>query len=234
MKTMIEAGRPFRAKALAIVIMVALVAVVAGCGDPVTMYNLTIDSTAGGVVTVPGEGTFTNPAGAVVNLVAKPDTGYYLVNWSGDVQKIDNTNIITTTIHILDNYHITANFAEYIAGTSTTARIAAGKYHTVGLKWDDTAVAVGKTTTGQCNVTDWTDIMQVAAGNEHTVGLKSDGTVVAVGANWAGQDKVDAWTDIVQLAAGHYHTVGLKSDGNVVAAGIGAELYKWNLGGATT
>jgi alpha-tubulin suppressor-like RCC1 family protein len=33
----------------------------------------------------------------------------------------------------------------------------------------------------ECNVGDWTDIIQVAAGSSHTIGLKSDGTVVAVG-----------------------------------------------------
>jgi len=33
----------------------------------------------------------------------------------------------------------------------------------------------------ECDVGDWTDIIQVAAGDLHTVGLKSDGTVVAVG-----------------------------------------------------
>ena len=61
--------------------------------------------------------------------------------------------------------------------------VAAGFYHTVGLKADGTVVAVGENYLGQCNVGNWTDIVQVAAGSYHTVGLKADGTVVAVGSN---------------------------------------------------
>ena len=64
-----------------------------------------------------------------------------------------------------------------------TPIIAAGQYHTVGLKSDGTVVAVGDNYDGQCDVgsQSWTDIVQVAAGDFHTVGLKADGTVVAVG-----------------------------------------------------
>ena len=71
--------------------------------------------------------------------------------------------------------------------------VAAGDYHTVGLKDDGTVVAVGRNIEGQCNVGGWTDITQVAAGNWHTVGLKSNGTVVAVGWNGEGQCDVDGW-----------------------------------------
>ena len=52
----------------------------------------------------------------------------------------------------------------------------------MGLKSDGTVVAVGWNDHGQCNVGDWTGIVQVAAGGYHTIGLKSDGTVVAAGA----------------------------------------------------
>jgi len=123
-------------------------------------------------------------------------------------------------------------------------QVAAGYIHTVGVKADGTVVAttIGDPSYdyGQCDVTDWTDIVQVAAGFYHTVGLKADGTVVATTivvpttisepSEDYGQCDVADWTDIIQVAAGDYHTVGLRSDGTVVAAGIGAELYKWNLG----
>ena len=36
--------------------------------------------------------------------------------------------------------------------------VAAGYYHTVGLKSDGTVVAVGTNLYGQCNVSGWTDI----------------------------------------------------------------------------
>jgi alpha-tubulin suppressor-like RCC1 family protein len=89
---------------------------------------------------------------------------------------------------------------------------------------------VGDNSYGQCDVGNWTDIIQVAAGYGHTVGLKSDGTVIAVGGNQWGQCNVSGWTDITQVAAGSYHTVGRKSDGTVVAAGPEIEFAKWNLG----
>jgi alpha-tubulin suppressor-like RCC1 family protein len=59
--------------------------------------------------------------------------------------------------------------------------VAAGYDHTVGLETDGTVVAVGDNTYGQCNVGNWTDIIQVSAGSQHTVRFKSDGTVVAAG-----------------------------------------------------
>jgi len=95
--------------------------------------------------------------------------------------------------------------------------IAAGAYHTAGLKTDGTVVAVGNNEYDQCNVADWRDIVAVAAGEEHTVGLKADGSVVAVGIS--GACKVSHWQDIIAIAAGTYHTIGLKSDGTVVATG---------------
>ena len=62
-----------------------------------------------------------------------------------------------------------------------TPMVAAGYEHTVGLKSDGTAVAVGNKYYGQCDVGGWTDITQVATGYWHTVGLKANGTVVDAG-----------------------------------------------------
>ena len=97
--------------------------------------------------------------------------------------------------------------------------LAAGAYHTVGLRSDGTVVAAGGNDYGQCDVDSWTDIVAVAAESHHTVGLRSDGTVVATGLNDDGQCDVDSWTNIVAVAAGYGHTVGLRGDGTVVAAG---------------
>lgn len=74
--------------------------------------------------------------------------------------------------------------------------ITAGRRHTVGLKSDGTVVAVGDNKYGQCNVSDWRDIVAIAAGCAHTVGLKSDGTVAAVGDNEYGQCDVSGWRGI--------------------------------------
>ncbi len=103
-----------------------------------------------------------------------------------------------------------------------TTSIAAGSFHTVGLKTDGTVIAVGRNSDGQCDVSGWADIVAAAAGGIHTVGLKTDGTVVAVGRNNYRQCNVSGWTDIVAIAAGSFHTVGLKADGTVAAVGYGS------------
>jgi outer membrane protein assembly factor BamB len=75
-------------------------------------YDLTISSTAGGSVIVPGEGTFTYVEGTGVNLVAEAEEGYHFVDWTGDVDTIADVGDATTTITMEDNYSITANFEE--------------------------------------------------------------------------------------------------------------------------
>jgi hypothetical protein len=112
-------------------------------------------------------------------------------------------------------------------------QVAAGNWHTVGVKSDGTVVAVGANYNGQCDVSGWKDVVQVAGGWDHTVGLKSNGTVVAVGDNGFGQCDVGDWTGVVKVAASERYTVALKSDGTVVAAGWEPELAKWNLGVTT-
>lgn len=95
-----------------------------------------------------------------------------------------------------------------------------GPHHTVYLKSDGTVYAelshfaeADEDDFGQCNVSDWTDIVAISAGTRHTVGLKSDGTMVATeltrkeevleynGWSWTitydyGQSDVSGWTDI--------------------------------------
>jgi len=181
---------------------------------PPVRYNLTISSTSGGSVNVPGEATFTYDEGTLADLMATPDAVHQFVNWTGDVGTIANINAAITTITMLDTYSIAANFeGKY------TRMVAGGVGHTVGLMSDGTVVAVGDNAYGQCGVGNWMDIVQVDGGYEHTVGLMSDGTVVAVGDNAYGQCNVGNWTDIIQVVAGRRHTVGLKLDGTVVAVG---------------
>ncbi|HSW57360.1 MAG TPA: hypothetical protein VLH15_03080 [Dehalococcoidales bacterium] len=105
---------------------------------------------------------------------------------------------------------------------STSPMVAAGAYHTVGLKSDGRVVAVGDNSENQCRVDTWSDITQVAAGTFHTVGLKA-GKVVTVGSNVYGQRNVSNWLGIIQVAAGSWHTVGLRWDGTVRATGYNVD-----------
>ena len=51
---------------------------------PPAEYELTISSTTGGSVTVPGEGVFHYYAGTQVHLVAEPEAGHGFVNWTAN------------------------------------------------------------------------------------------------------------------------------------------------------
>lgn len=95
----------------------------------------------------------------------------------------------------------------------------AAEQHTIGLKVDGTVIAVGINTAGQCNISDWDNIIAVSAGTNFSIGLKADGTVIAAGNNYYGQCNVSGWKDIVTISATGEHTVGLKADGTVIATG---------------
>jgi len=190
-------------------------------------YDLTVTSTAGGSVTMPGEGTFVYDEGTVVSLVAEVEEGYKFVKWTNDVSTIENLNAAQTTVTTDGSYSITANFE-----SKYTPMVAGGAFHTVGLKVDGTVVAVGYNEYGESVVADWRDIIQVLAGEYHTVGLTADGTVITTGWCVYGQCSVGGWTDIIQVAGSFLHTVGLKADGTVVA--VGSDEYgQCNVGGWT-
>ena len=100
-------------RAASFLIMVALIAGMVGCEPtPTPQYDLTITSTAGGEVTIPGEGTFAYEEGTVVNLTAEAEEGYQFVNWTGDVGTIANVNDATSIINMNGDYSITASFEE--------------------------------------------------------------------------------------------------------------------------
>jgi uncharacterized protein YkwD len=88
-------------------------------------YDLTIGSTDGGQVTSPGEDTFTYDCGTEVALVATAEEGYYFINWTGNVSTISDINAPTTTITMMGDYSITANFelippGQFVLTTSST------------------------------------------------------------------------------------------------------------------
>jgi len=112
----------------------------------VAQYVLTIESTEGGEVTTPGEGTFAYNEGTVVDLVAEAEEGYRFVNWTGDVDDITNADAASTTVIMNDNYSIAATFRASVltvggsgrydtiqeainsAGSGDTIQVAQGTY----------------------------------------------------------------------------------------------------------
>ena len=73
-------------------------------------YNLSVSSTAGGSVTIPGEGTFVYREGTVVDLEATPNEGYAFQGWTGDTGDIADPISVSTTITMDDDHAIMANF----------------------------------------------------------------------------------------------------------------------------
>ncbi len=97
--------------------------------------------------------------------------------------------------------------------------IATGYKHTVALTESGTVLATGSNLSGQCNTSEWTDIVQIAAGAYHTVGLRTDGTVVATGMNEYGQCNVSGWQNVAAIYAGAYNSVAVTNDGRILNTG---------------
>jgi len=90
-------------------------------------YDLTVDSTDGGTVIAPGEGTFSYDCADIVPLMAEAEEGWYFVRWTGDLDTIADVNAAETTITMNSAYSITASFTDTPAvGYSVTVSSTAG------------------------------------------------------------------------------------------------------------
>lgn len=99
--------------------------------------------------------------------------------------------------------------------------IAAGEYHSLGLRADGSIAAWGKNEQGQCDVPPPNaGFIAVAAGFEHSLGLKSDGSIIGWGNNAAGQcNAPEPNTGFVAVAAGGNTGFGLRADSSIVGWG---------------
>ncbi len=87
-------------------------------------YTLTAQSTEGGEVVEPGEGSFLWEHGDVVQLEAIPEEGYRFDEWTGDTETIEDTDAASTTITMDNDYTVTAEFEPT---PELTVDIAAGQ-----------------------------------------------------------------------------------------------------------
>ena len=163
---------------------------------PEVQYDLTIDSTTGGTVTTPGEGTFPYDAGTVVPLAASPDDGYEFVDWTGDVGTIANGSAASTSITMNGNYAITANFGvippavEYDLIISSTA---GGSVTTPGegtFPYDaGTVVTLVASPAGGYDFVNWTgDVGTIANGSAASTSITMNGDYSIV-ANFAEEEE---------------------------------------------
>jgi preprotein translocase subunit YajC len=158
----------------------------------VKRYDLTTNSTEGGSVTTPGEGTHTYDEGKAVNLVATPDLGYRFVNWTGDPDTIADVNAAITTITMNDDYAIIANFEEIPQYELTVSSSCGGSVTTPGegsYSYDEREVVnlVAEADAGYRFV-NWTgDAGTIADINAATTTITINGDY-SIKANFVGQD----------------------------------------------
>jgi hypothetical protein len=76
----------------------------------IVTFNLMVSTSTGGTVAQPGVAYIYN-SGSIVPLNALPSQGYVFTNWSGDITGITDPNSASTTLRIIANTNITANFA---------------------------------------------------------------------------------------------------------------------------
>ncbi len=103
--------------------------------------------------------------------------------------------------------------------TLLSGTISAGEAHTVGLCADGTAKAIGENQDGQCEVSDWRDLLGVSAGWNHTLGFTAEGKVLYAGSDEEDAQVIATWEDAVAVSAGGRHSVAVLANGRVVAAG---------------
>ena len=200
-------------------ILLAVVGLIAGTVACVqsapSSYDLTVASTAGGSVTIPGEGTSNYDEGTVVNLLATPDPGYHFVNWTGDVITIGDVDSATTAIVMNATYFISANFVKQQYDLTTTS--AAGGSITVPgegtFTYDGgTVLNLGAEAEEDYEFVNWTgDVSTIEDVNAAQTTVIVDGSY-SIAANFENK-----YTPMV--TAGALHTVGLRIDGTVVATG---------------
>ncbi len=187
---------------------------------PDGQFALTVSSTAGGSVVVPGVGVFLYDAGTLVSLVASPDDGYYFAGWSGDVDTVDNVNSPSTTITMQASYSITANFEQIPDGQfALTASSTAGGSVTVpgeGVFLYDAGTEVGLVATAASGYyfTGW-------SGDVGTVdNVNSPSTTITMQASYS------ITANFEQIPAGQFAlTVSSTAGGSVAVPGEGVFLY---------
>jgi len=157
-----------------------------------SVYDLTISSTVGGSVTVPGEGAFTYKTVTVVSLAANPASGYRFVKWTGDVDTIANVNAASTTITMNGDYSITANFEEIPPDqyNLTTSSTTGGTVTTPGegTFTYDSGTMVDLVATPYDSFVEWTgDVSTIADVNDAT-------TTITMNGNYAITANFETWT----------------------------------------
>ena len=107
------------------------------------------------------------------------------------------------------------------AGTGDLVAVAAGRFHTLGLRPDGTVVGWGRDAEMQATPpAGLTGVVAIEAGASHSLALRADGTVRGWGIDLGGAaSPPGGLADVVAIAAGIGHSLALRADGTVVGWG---------------
>ena len=167
----------------------------------------------------------TNIPGATMNTLSfsspqNSDNGIYSVRISNVVTNIVSANAALGVVPLVvvgDNS--LRQLAVSGAATNLIA-VAAGGWHSLGLRFNGSVIAWGGDTHGECSIpADLADVVAIAAGMYHSLALKANGQVVGWGDDSYGQATPPGLSNIIAIAAGTWHSIALKSDGTVTAWG---------------
>ena len=100
---------------------------------------------------------------------------------------------------------------------SDFSAIAAGNFHSCGIKTDASVVCWGDNSSGQAD-TPAGRFSAIAAGYFHSCGIKTDDSAVCWGSNGSGRADAPAGP-FTAIAAGSYHSCGIKTDASAVCWG---------------
>lgn len=146
-----------------------------------------------------------------------------LASWQNRAPRGKNLSLIGSW-----NMKIARLFGQLVFGVATvfpavaySQSLAAGGYHTIGIRSDGTNVGWGLNSYGQsAGVGGFGSVVAVAGGREFSLGLRSNGTVVAAGSNSGGQVSGAATvTNATAISAGREFALALRSNGTVAAWG---------------
>ncbi len=206
------------------------VATIADAGDPTTTitmngnysivanfeintYVLDPSSTAGGMVTAPGEaGPYTYDHGMIVNLIAVANSGWHFVNWTGNTGTITDASDPTTNITMNGNYAVTANFEEIpqvgLAVRTLPAVVAPGTQFDVNLSVAGCGIA------GQVVETLPTGFTYISVSNPADIVVNVIGQDVRF--TFIGDSADFSYTVTAPVAQGISNFYGIATDDNMV------------------
>lgn len=105
-----------------------------------------------------------------------------------------------------------------LGALENVASIAAGETYVAVLYGDGTAAVLGDET-GECDVSDWKNLISIDCGYDAVIGLEADGTVRVTGRAGRGQRALDGMRGARFVAAGGNFCLAVRRDGTVCAAG---------------